>query len=155
MVRISFAIQRLREAALEFKTSFLYRRFVSVSVVAIAAVALSACGGDDKPAFCADRSSFESSVNEIPKLVSEGNLSDLRSQVETVETEAGTLADSARNDYPQETDAIESSVESLRTSIEDLPQDPEPAQLAALGVEAATAISAVTNFINATNSDCD
>lgn len=132
-----------------------FRLAAGFGVAAVAALALSACGGDDKPAFCADRSSFEDSVNQLPTMLKDGNVSGLRTQIKSVESEAGTLADSARADYPQETEAIESSLKTLRSQIDDLPDNPKPAELVGVGFEAATAASAVKNFIEATRSDCE
>lgn len=133
----------------------MFRRFTCVALFAVAGFSLSACGGDDKPAFCADRSSFEESVNELPTLLKDGNVSELRTQVGSVEAEAGALVDSARADYPTETEAIESSLKTLRTQIDGLPENPKPAELVGVGFEAATAVSAVKNFISATRSDCE
>lgn len=94
-------------------------------------------------------------MNELPTMLKDGNISGLRSQVETVETEAGTLVEDARADYPKETEAIESSLKTLRSQIDALPDSPKPAELVGVGFEAATAASAVKNFIEATRSDCE
>lgn len=140
---------------MNFRSSTFYRRSAALAVTAAAAVALSACGGDDKPAFCADRDNFQKSIEQIPGLLTDGNLSGLQTQLNTIETEAGTLAESAKSDFPQETDAVESSVNSLRQSYDQLPKDPSSTELAGLALQAATAISAVKNFNSATNSDCE
>ena len=130
------------------------RRFACLALFATAGLVLAACGSDDKPAFCADRDSFRESVDQIPSLAADGNLSGLRDQISTVERDADTLVESAKADYPRETDAIETSVNSLRTSVDNLPQDPSAGQIAAVGLEAATAVSAVKNCVDATDADC-
>jgi len=131
------------------------RALVTMTVGVIAAVTFVACGGDSKPAFCDDRNQFDESVKALPELIGEGNLSGLQTQVETIESNAGTLAESAKADFPSESEAIETSVETLRNGVDALPASPSRTDYAAVGLSAAMVVSAVNNFTDATRSDCE
>ena len=110
--------------------------------------------GSSKPAYCSDRANLEKSVKEVPGLASSGNLSGLRTQASKIQTEASTLADSARSDFPNETSALNRDVDTLISSVKDLPANPPTQDYAKVGLNAATAVSSVSNFSNATNSKC-
>ena len=60
---------------------------------ALTLVVLAGCGSSDKPAYCEDRSNLESAVKELPSLAKSANLSGLQTQVDTIKTDATTLAD--------------------------------------------------------------
>ncbi|MBN9622489.1 MAG: hypothetical protein J0H06_05965 [Actinobacteria bacterium] len=130
-----------------------YRWAAIAAGVPVIAV-LAACGGSSKPAYCADRAGLEESVKELPGFVTSADLSGLRTQAETVEEAAGTLVESAKADFPSQTEAIDSSVRSLRGAVAALPPEPTPTQFAQVGVEAATVVSAVRGFSRATESEC-
>ena len=114
---------------------------------------LAGCGSS-KPAYCSDRANLESSVKQVPGLATSANLSGLRTQVDKIQAEATTLANSAKSDFPTETSALERDVDALVSSVKDLPSNPSAQALAKVGLNAATAVSAVSNFANASNSKC-
>lgn len=128
-------------------------RWACLAVTALAVASLVACGGS-KPAYCSDRSGLEDSIRELPGFVTRADLDGLRTQAATIETETGTLIESAEADFPTQADAIGSAVRSLRATVQALPPEPTPTQFAKVGLEAATAISAVKNFSSATESKC-
>ncbi|MEZ5078619.1 MAG: hypothetical protein R2725_14380 [Solirubrobacterales bacterium] len=123
-------------------------------IVALAITSLVACGGSSKPAYCSDRSSLEDSIKELPGFVTKADPNGLRTQTAAIETGARTLIESAEEDFPTETGAIGSAVRSLRATVQALPAEPTPTQLAKVGVEVATAVSAVKGFASATESKC-
>lgn len=139
-------------------TSFSRRRFgcrwasivLGVPVIAV----LVACGGSSKPAYCADRAGLEESARELPGFVTSADLSGLRTQAEAMEEAANTLVESAKADFPSQTEAIGSAVRSLRGTVEALSPESTPSQFARVGVEAATVVSAVRGFSRATESEC-
>ncbi|HMT04675.1 MAG TPA: hypothetical protein PKD76_03925 [Solirubrobacterales bacterium] len=131
------------------------RTFATIAVGGVAAVSFVACGGDSKPAFCDDRTQFDESVKALPGLIADSDPSGLQTQIETIETNAGTLADSAKADFPSETEAIETSVETLRKGVDALPANPTRTDYAAVGLSAAMVVSAITNFNDATKSECE
>ena len=136
----------------------LRRLVASASLVAVtvfALVAATGCGSDSKPAYCSDRSALETSVKDLPSSVTSGGASGLEAQVTTIESDANALVDSAKSDFPSETDALKSSVASLKTAVQGLPSSPSAADLAPVALDAKAVVSAVKGFTSATKSKCD
>ena len=116
-------------------------------------VALTGCGSS-KPAYCADRTSLENSVKGLPGLTVSNGLSGLKSQVTTIQSDATALVNSAKSDFPSETSAITSSVDALKTAVAALPSSPSVAQIATVTKDAASVVSSVKSFTDATSSKC-
>lgn len=129
---------------------------VKFAVLAALAVVLMApaagCGG--KPDFCEDRTTLENSVKGLPTAATSGGVSGLETQLTQVETDAKTVIDSAKADFPNETNALNSSIEQLKTSVENLPEKPSTAQLAAIGLNASAVVNSVQAFNTATDEAC-
>ncbi|MFL5817802.1 MAG: hypothetical protein ACJ76L_09380 [Conexibacter sp.] len=119
-----------------------------------ALVAVTGCGGGGKPGYCADRDALETSIKDLGNLSLSGGLSGLQSQLRTIQTNATQLVDSARSDFPSETSAINSSLSTLRTDVQQLPSSPAPKQLAAIAVEAKSVVTSVQAFKKASDSKC-
>jgi hypothetical protein len=134
-------------------TSHASARLLTVLPAVLTVVVLSGCGSS-KPTYCSDRTTLESSVKALPGMASKGDLSGLRSQVSKIQGEANKVADSAKSDFPTETSALQRDVNTLVNSVNDLPSNPSTSDYAKVGLNAATAISAVSNFSSATNSKC-
>jgi len=128
-------------------------RLPAVLVVGVAVVALAGCGSS-KPAYCSDRNALQESVKALPGLASSANLSGLQTQATKIQTEATTLVDAAKSDFPSETSAIKSAVDTLSSTVKALPSSPSTQDYAQVALAAATAVSAVSNFSSATNSKC-
>jgi hypothetical protein len=62
---------------------------------------------------------------------------------------------SAKQDFPDETSALKSSVSSLSTTVNGLPESPTPDQLAPLAAEISSTVTAAKGLDSATNSACD
>lgn len=124
-------------------------------LAAAASLALPACGGSDQPGYCSDRSKLESSIKDLANLSPSNGISGLRSQLQTIQRNANALVASARSDFPTETNAIETSVNSLASDVRALPSNPSTAQIASLASDASSVVSAVSGFVDATQSECD
>jgi hypothetical protein len=129
-------------------------RAVAALAAVLAVAALTGCGGSSKPAYCTNRANLESSVKGLTNLTVSGGLSGLQSQVSKIESDADALVSSAKSDFPNETSAIKSSVDTLATTIKSLSSSPSAADIAKVGTQAASAVSAVQNFYNSTKSKC-
>lgn len=133
------------------------RAVSSVVLVALVApgtmVALSGCSSST-PAYCADRASLQDSVKGLTNLNASSGISGLKAQIAKIQADATGVVNSAKSDFPSETSAITSSVDALKTSVGALSSSPSAAQIAAVGRDAASVVSSVTNFKNATNSKC-
>ena len=82
-------------------------------VAAVALIALVGCGSS-KPAYCSDRTKLENSIKGLTSLNLSSGLSGLTSQLTTIKNDATTLVSSAKSDFPTETSAVKTSVDTLR-----------------------------------------
>lgn len=131
-------------------------RLTRALVVFGATAALTAAGGcdDSKPAYCSDRDSLQSSIEDLTNLTPSGGLSGLQSQLRTIQSDATALVDSARSDFPSETSAIRTSVNSLVSAVRALPSSPSASQIAAIASDATSVVTSVRGFADATDSKC-
>ena len=133
------------------------RAITGVLAAALCAGALVAgCGGgSSKPSDRQDRSDLESSIKGLTSVdFKSGGTSALKAQLEKVQSDAKALVSSAKSDFPSQTDAISSSVNSLEISAKQLPASPSVGQIAALASSAASVATAVKDFTSATASKC-
>jgi hypothetical protein len=131
-----------------------FRRAVVACVAALGLAALSGCGGSSKPAYCTNRANLESSVKGLTDLSAGSGLSGLQAQIAKIQSDANALVSSAKSDFPGETSAIKSSVDKLATTIKGFPSSPSAADIATVGTQAASAVTAVQNFYSSTSSKC-
>jgi hypothetical protein len=128
-----------------------------IIALALAAVALVATGcGSSKPDYCSNVSDLKESVDELGSIqVESGVLSTVRSDLEEVRANANTVVSSVKQDFPNETSALKSSVSSLSDTVNQLPPTPTPKQLVDLTAEIATAVTAAEELSSATESACE
>jgi outer membrane murein-binding lipoprotein Lpp len=128
-----------------------------VLALSAAAVIAAGCGSDDnKPAYCSDVSDLKQSVDDLKNVqLNSGALSTLQTDLQKIQSNANAVVTSAKQDFPSETSALESSVSSLSTAIKQLPSSPTPKQLASLVPEISGTVTAAKNLENATSSACD
>ncbi len=127
---------------------------VPVAMVAVVAlVALAGCGSS-KPAYCSDRTNLENSVKNLPSVTSSSGISGLQSQLKTIESDATSLVNAAKSDFPSQTSAVKSSVDTLATAVKALPSSPSSAQIAAIGLDASNVVNSVKSFSDASKSKC-
>ncbi len=129
-----------------------WARVLLALVVAAGVVALAGCSS--KPGYCADRTSLENSVKGLTSLNVSSGVSGLKSQVATIESDATALVSSAKGDFPSQTSAITSSVDALKNSVAGLSSSPSAAQIATVTKDAASVVSSVKTFTDATSSQC-
>ena len=120
---------------------------------AVAVVTLGGCSSS-KPAYCTDRTNLQNSVKGLSNLSASGGISGLKSHINSIQSDATTLVNSAKSDFPNETSAISSSVSALKNSLTGLPSSPSVAQVATVTKDAASVVSAVKSFSDATSSQC-
>jgi hypothetical protein len=127
--------------------------------VALAAAALfvAGCGSSsNKPAYCSKVSDLQTSVDTLKNVqVGSTTLSTLQTDVQKVQTNANAVVTSAKQDFPNQTSALESSVTTLSNSIKALPPSPTAQQLLPLAPPIANAVTAAENLKSATSSACD
>ena len=126
-------------------------------VLAIAALVAAGCGGDDKPAYCENVADLQVSVDDVKnvQLTDSGALSTLQTELPQVRSDADAVVSSAKQDFPDETSALKSSVSTVATTIEQLPASPTAQQLAPLAQEISGVVTAANALDSATSSACD
>ena len=125
---------------------------------ALAAVALVAagCGSSSKPAYCSNVTDLQNSVNSLKSVqLGSNTISTLKADVQKVQTNANAVVSSAKQDFPTQTSALQSSVSSLSTSVQALPAAPTAQQLVPITAEVASTVSAADSLKSATSSACD
>jgi hypothetical protein len=123
------------------------------AVAVVGVVAMAGCGSS-KPAYCTDRTSLESSIKGLSNLDLSNGLSSLEAQLKKIESNATTLVNSAKSDFPSETSAITSSVDALKSAVTQLASDRSAANALAVTTDAANVVKSVKSFTDATNSKC-
>jgi hypothetical protein len=98
----------------------------------------------------------QNSVNSLKSVQLGGNTaSTLKTDLQKVQSNANAVVSSAKQDFPSQTSALESSVTSLSTSVKALPPAPTPQQLVPIKAEVASTVSAADSLKSATSSACD
>jgi hypothetical protein len=123
-------------------------------VALIGVVAMAGCSSNSKPAYCTDRANLESSVKGLTNLDISGGISTVEAQVKKVESNATALVNSAKSDFPNETGAITSSVDALKSAVTQLASDHSAANIVAVTADAASVVKSVKSFTDATSSKC-
>ena len=83
---------------------------------AAAMLILPACGSS-KPAVCEKEDALSNSVSKLGNSISSGNIGEIQSAGQQVQSDANALVASAENTYPGQTQEVQSSVESLINDI--------------------------------------
>jgi hypothetical protein len=134
-----------------------WMRLPLAMLTAAVLVGVAGCGSS-KPAYCSDRTNLENSIKGLKGLnFSSGAstaISALESQITTIKTDATSLVNAAKSDFPSQTSAITSSVDALQSAVKAIPSSPSAGQIAAIGADAASVESSVKSFVDATNSKC-
>jgi hypothetical protein len=127
----------------------------TLALMAIVALGvLAGCGGSSKPAYCSDRTNLDNSVKSLPSVTSSSGLSGLKSQISKIQSDATALVNSAKGDFPTQTTAIKSSVDTLASAVKALPSSPSASQVAAIAADSKSVVSSVNSFSDASKSKC-
>jgi hypothetical protein len=130
------------------------RRSTRVACIALVSLAALAGCGSSKPAYCSARTNLENSVKGLTSLNVSSGISGLKAQLQKIETDASTLVSKAKGDFPSETSAITSSVDSLTSAVGALSGTPSASQIATVASSASSVVSSVKSFTDATSSKC-
>ena len=134
----------------------LHAALILAMAMAAAALVAAGCGGSSKPDYCSDVSDLQQSVNDLKGVqLQSGALSTIQTDVQKVQSNATAVVSSAKQDFPSQTSALQSSVSTLSATINALPQSPTAQQLVPLVPQIRSVGTAAQNLSNATNSACD
>jgi len=122
----------------------------------LATAMLAGCSSSDKPAFCGDVSTLQSSISQLTSIkIDAAVLDNVKTDLETVQTNAQTVVDSAKTDFPTESSALEDSLNTAGESIQDLPSSPSATEIAAVALNVSAVANAARSFEEATSSACN
>jgi hypothetical protein len=134
--------------------SIVFSRLLKAMTIAVALVVVAGCGGSGKPAYCTDRSNLQSSVQGLKSAASSRDVDGLKSSATKVQSDATSLVNAAKGDFPTETSAVKSSVDTLKSAVNALPASPSPQQIAPVVTGAASVVTSVQSFSDASKSKC-
>ena len=129
-------------------------RTAVATVAAGTLIALAGCGSSSKPAYCTDRTNLENSIKNLPSVTSSSGVSGLKSQLTTIASDATSVVNSAKSDFPSQTSAVKTSVDALQSAVKAIPSSPSASQIAAIGLSAKNVVSSVKSFSDASKSKC-
>ena len=130
-----------------------WKWLAAAMVVSLAVIAVAGCGSS-KPSYCSDRTNLQNSVKGLTSLSLSSGVSGLESQLKKIQTDATTVVSSAKSDFPSQTSAIKSSVDALKSAVKAIPASPSAGQIATIAADAASVVSSVQGFSDASSSKC-
>ncbi len=122
--------------------------------VAVAGMLMLAGCGSSKPGYCSARTNLETSIKGLSSLNVSSGISGLEAQLEKIKSNAQALVNAAKSDFPNQTSAIKTSVDSLASAVKALAKNPSPGQIAGLANDATSLENSVKSFMSATSSKC-
>lgn len=116
-------------------------------------IAVTGCGSS-KPGYCADRTHLENSIKGLTSLNVSSGVSGLKTQLQKISSDATTLVNSAKSDFPSQTSAIKSSLKTFENAVKGLPSRPSASQIASVASSASGVVSSVQKFVTDSKSKC-
>ncbi len=127
----------------------------TVAAALLCAGAVAACGGSSKPSYCTSVSNLETSIKAIPSTnIVQTGLNGLESSLTKVQSDATTAINAAKSDFPNETSALKSSIDTLSTTVKRATSSPSASTLAQIPSQVSAVVTAANNFQSATKSKC-
>jgi hypothetical protein len=122
------------------------------SAFASLVLAVAGCG---TPEYCSDLTELKQSLRDLEDIeLDRGALPALRKELGEVRTAANAAIGSARQDYPSQTSAVESSLSQLSTTVRGLPASPSREQLRTVAPPLRAFVKSVQDLSNETRSAC-
>ncbi len=129
-------------------------RTAVATVAAGALIALAGCGSSSKPAYCTDRTNLENSIKGLTSLSASSGVSGLKAQLTTIASDATSVVNAAKSDFPSQTSAVKTSVDALQGAVNALPSSPSATQVAGIASDAASVVNSVKSLTAASKSKC-
>jgi hypothetical protein len=125
-----------------------------------AAIAIVGCGSSGAtstgPSFCSSLTTLKTSVKALPTTdVIKNGTNALKTATDTVVKNAHQVVDAAKHDFPNETEAITTSVNALQKTVKDIEPSASPALVAQAVGNAASVTLAVKNFASSASPKCE
>ena len=129
-------------------------RTAVATVAAGALIALAGCGSSSKPAYCTDRTNLENSIKGLTSLSASSGVSGLKAQLTTIASDATSVVNAAKSDFPSQTSAVKTSVDALQGAVNALQSSPSATQVAGIASDAASVVNSVKSLTAASKSKC-
>jgi hypothetical protein len=132
------------------------RLICALAAVAIlaAAAALAGCGSS-KPGYCSKLTTLQQSVKDLPSTnVVKNGTNALKANVDKIVNNAHAVVDAAKSDFPNETKAITSAIDSLQSTVKQLETGASPTLVAQAAGNVAALTTSVKNFASSASSKC-
>lgn len=139
------------------------KKLIAVPLVALLGLfaftgsALTASGcSNSKPEFCSDVENLKGSVGELVNIqINTNTINQVQADFEVVQQDADAAIQSAREDFPQETQSLEDAITNTREAIEGLPSSPSTEQYLTLAAQVIALGTAAKDFQEAASSACN
>jgi hypothetical protein len=128
-------------------------RFAVLAAVLVALIGLAGCGSS-KPSYCKNRTNLENSIKGLTGINLSSGVSGLQAQAQTIQSDATALVKSAKSDFPDQSSALQTSVNQFSSALHGLPARPSASQLALVATSASGVVNSVKSFFDATSSKC-
>jgi hypothetical protein len=130
-----------------------WRTGLAAALIAVGSVSLGC--GSSKPEYCSKTDDLQEALSTMKGDVTGGKVSAIQPDVKTVRNDVEAVVNSARSDFPSQTQALDSSVSKLTAAVEALPSSPSVSDVVRLAGDVEGATTAVRDFKAATSSKCD
>ncbi len=127
-----------------------------LSILVVSAAVIYGCGGSDQPEYCDKVSTLQDSVSQLTDIqIDAGALDKVKSDLETIQTDAEAAVDAAKDDFPSEANDLEDSIDKASSAIQDLPSSPSATEIGAVAFDVSAVVNSAKSFQDATSSACD
>jgi vancomycin resistance protein YoaR len=118
-------------------------------------LAVSACGGKDKPAVCTDVTNLESSISAVTKIkIDQGALTELKTKLAQVQTDATQLKKDAQAEFGTEVDAVTAAASAFKTALDAAVAAPSTTTITAVIAAVPALTTALSNLQTAVKTTC-
>jgi Flp pilus assembly protein TadD len=125
----------------------------SVCIAALVLV-VAGCGGSSKPAYCSARADLENSIKAVSSLSPSSGVSALEAQFQKIKTDANKVVSQAKSDFPTETSALRTSVDTLTHAVDGLRANPSTSEIAKVAGAVSGVVTSAKSFVDASHSKC-
>jgi esterase/lipase len=127
---------------------------VAVAVLVAGAVVLAGCGSS-KPSYCSSLTTLKQSVKDLPSTdVIKNGTNALKTNVDKVVNNAHAVVNAAKKDFPAETGAITTAIDSLQTTVNQLEKGTSPTLVVQAASNVASLATSVKNFSSTASTKC-
>ena len=118
-------------------------------------LAVSGCGGKDKPAVCTDVTNLESSISAVTKIkINQGALTELKTKLAQVQTDAMQLKTDAKAQFSTEVSAVDAAATTFKTALDAAVAAPSATTIAAVIASVPALTTALSNLQTAVKTTC-